>query len=254
LGTNHSMLLGLHLASQISEVLVSRWLPGFALTAAFAIAARLLRGVSTAGALAGGLAALVLYFCGGPGAFAVLLVVFSLTWISTRIGYAHKVRLGTAEKREGRNAGQVLANIGVAAVCAGFHGIVGGDVLLVGCAAALAEAAADTVSSEVGQATSNSARLITTWDRVPAGTDGGITAAGTIEGLVAAAVVGVTAGVVHLVPWKTVGVIAAVGTVGMLTDSLLGALLERRGLLGNNAVNLLGTLFAAALALVWARF
>jgi uncharacterized membrane protein len=70
----------------------------------------------------------------------------------------------------------------------------------------------------------------------------------------AAAVVGVTAGLVHLVPWKTVGVIAAVGTVGMLTDSLLGALLERRGLLGNNAVNLLGTLFAAGLALVWARF
>jgi uncharacterized protein (TIGR00297 family) len=254
LGTNHSMLLGLLLVSHISEVLVNRWLPGLALTAAFAIAARLLRGVSTSGALAGGLAALVLFIGGGPGAFVVLLVVFSLAWVSTRIGYAHKQRLGTAEKREGRNAGQVLANVGAAAVCAGLSGIHGGELLLVGCSAALAEAAADTVSSECGQVASASARLITTWESVPAGTDGGITASGSLTGVIAAGLVAVTAGFVHLVPWRTVGVIATVGTAGMMADSLLGALLERRRLLGNNAVNLLGTLFAVILALVWARF
>jgi uncharacterized protein (TIGR00297 family) len=248
------MLLSLPLARHISEVLANRWPQGLAVTAAFAIAARLLRGVSTSGALAGGLAALALYIGGGPGAFVVLLVVFSLTWASTRIGYAHKQRLGTAEKREGRNSGQVLANIGVAAACAGLSGMRGGEMLLLGCAAALAEAAADTVSSECGQVASASARLITTWERVPAGTDGGITLAGSLAGLAAASAVAVTAGFVHLVPWRSVWVIATLGTAGMLADSLLGALLERRRLLGNNAVNLLGTLFAAILAVVWARF
>jgi uncharacterized protein (TIGR00297 family) len=209
--------------------------------------------VSTSGALGGGLAALVLYLGGGAGAFVVLILVFSLTWVSTRVGYARKQRLGTAERLEGRNAGQVLANIGVAAACAGWSGIQGSDLLLVGCTAALAEAAADTVSSECGQVASASARLITTWERVPAGTDGGVTLAGTLAGLAAAVTVAATAAFVHLVPGKTVWVIATVGTAGMLADSLLGALLERRRLLGNNAVNLLGTLFAAVVALVWAR-
>ena len=35
------------------------------------------------------------------------------------------------------------------------------------------------------------------------------------------------------------------GTLGNLTDSVLGALLERRGYIGNNAVNFLNTLVAA---------
>ena len=45
------------------------------------------------------------------------------------------------------------------------------------------------------------------------------------------------------------------GTVGNAVDSVLGATLERRGVLGNNAVNLLNTLAGAgaagALGAVW---
>src|ERR1700731_3463879 len=87
-------------------------------TVAFAGAARLLRGVSTSGAIAGAVVCFVLCAGTGFGAFAALVTVFLLAWLTTRFGYSQKQRLGIAEKREGRKASQVLANLGIAAVCA----------------------------------------------------------------------------------------------------------------------------------------
>ena len=45
------------------------------------------------------------------------------------------------------------------------------------------------MSSECGQALRREARLITTFERVPAGTDGGVTLGGTAAGAVAAGLV-----------------------------------------------------------------
>jgi len=42
--------------------------------------------------------------------------------------------------------------------------------------------------------------------------------------------------------------IPAAGVFGMLVDSLLGAALQRRGWMNNEAVNFCGTLMAAAIA------
>ena len=150
------------------------------LTVAFTLLARVVRGVTNSGAVAGAFSCFVLYVGGGPGAFAALITVFALAWITTRLGYARKQKLGTAERREGRKASQVLANLGVATACAAAS-IISHDrtIFLLAMAAALSEAAADTVSSEVGQAFGEKARLITTWRSVPAGTDGGVSLIGT---------------------------------------------------------------------------
>ncbi|MGA7295303.1 MAG: hypothetical protein WBW85_22425, partial [Terriglobales bacterium] len=58
-----------------------------AVTLAFAVLARLLRGVSRTGALAGGLACFLLFACAGPTAFVALAALFAMTWVSTRLGY-----------------------------------------------------------------------------------------------------------------------------------------------------------------------
>ena len=160
------------------------------LTVAFTLLARVVRGVTNSGALAGAVSCFVLYLGGGPGAFAALVTVFALAWITTRLGYARKQKLGTAERREGRKASQVLANLGVATACAASS-IVSHDraIFLLAMAAALSEAAADTVSSEVGQAFGEKARLVTTWRSVPAGTDGGVSLIGTAAGMAAAGIV-----------------------------------------------------------------
>jgi len=215
-------------------------------TLAFSALARWVRGVSSSGAIAGAAVCFVLYMGAGPGAFAALVSVFALTWISTRLGYQRKRKLGTAERLDGRTALQVLANLAVAAICAGLSAVSSRNaVLLLAASAALAEAAADTVSSEVGQARNAKARLVTTWEEVPAGTDGGVSWAGSLAGIAAAAFVSLVCVSTGLVPPKWMGISIAAAIVGMTADSFLGALLERRKLLNNDAVNFIGTLIAA---------
>ena len=232
-----------------------RWWPrlllGGLLTLVFAALARWLRGVTNSGAVAGAVCCFVLYVGAGPTAVVGLIAVFALAWITTRLGYHRKQKLGVAERREGRNAFQVLANLGVATACAAVlilaQGISGNGriIWLVALSAALSEAAADTVSSEVGQALGEKPRLITSWKTVPAGTNGAVSLMGTLAGVAAAGIVSSVCFLGGLVPVH--GLLVSVGSAvfGMVVDSFLGAVLERRGLLNNDSVNFLSTLVSA---------
>ncbi len=223
-----------------------------AITVAFAALGHLVRGVTRSGAVAGAIVCFALFASAGPGAFAALLSVFGVTWVATRVGRSRKQRLGTAERGEGRTASQVLANVGIAAVCAVLYAALRAPSMLLAMAAALAEAAADTVSSECGQAFSTRARLITNWQSVAAGTDGGITMAGTLSGAVAAFLVSLMCVVSGMVAGRWLWVASIAGILGMLADSYLGAWFERRGGLSNDAVNFISTILAAVAALAWA--
>jgi uncharacterized protein (TIGR00297 family) len=234
-------------------LLLTRAFPAALVTLVFALAARLLRGVSRSGAIAGAAVSFILYLCVGPGAFVVLISVFLLATVATRFGYAGKRAHGTAEKSGGRTASQVLANLGVAAVAAVFFGVWHHPVVLIAMSAALAEAAADTVSSECGQALREKARLITTWQTVPAGTDGGITLAGTLAGVAAAFVVCAVCVSVGLISPNAALLVWISGVLGMVFDSVLGASLERRRVLNNDTVNFLSTVAAALLVVVLCR-
>jgi uncharacterized protein (TIGR00297 family) len=229
------------------------FLTALTITAIFALGGYLLRGVSRSGAVAGFLVAFLLYRYAGAGAFGLLVALFVVTFLATRLGRQRKLALGTAEKPEGRSASQVLANIGVSALFAVIYGYFRHYSLLVACAAALAEAAADTVSSECGQAFSSSARLVTTGARVPAGTNGGISLPGTASGALAALLLSLVAVRGCMIAGSAAPVVCTAALAGLFLDSLLGALVESRGWLNNDAVNLLGTLSAGLLALWWAR-
>jgi uncharacterized protein (TIGR00297 family) len=225
-----------------------------AVTLGFAVLARALRGVNRSGAPAGGLACFLLFAGAGPTAFATLATLFLMTWVSTRLGYRRKLALGLAEHREGRNAWQVLANLTVSALGSVVFSATGNRVWLVAALAALGEAATDTVASEIGQYRNPDARLITTWERVPAGTDGGITAPGSIAGMAAGLVIAAVATVGGMLPRTQLWIPVAAGFAGMLIDSILGATLQRRGWINNQAVNFFATLAAAALAYAIAMF
>ena len=218
-------------------------------TLAFAALARWMRGVSRSGALAGAVICFVLIVGAGLAAFITLVAVFLLTLGTTRLGYQRKQKLGTAEKSDGRKASQVLANLGVAAGCAIFFVATHRTaIFLLSFVAALAEAAADTVSSELGQAGNQNPRLITNWQEVPAGTDGGISVIGTAAGLAAAILISAVGWLTGLLPVRWMGACITAAMAGMLADSYLGAGFQRRGILNNDAVNFLGTLIAALAA------
>ena len=128
-----------------------RWAIAAIVTLAFAVLARTLRGVTSSGAIAGALTCFLLFAGGGPWAFATLTTLFAMTWATTRLGYRRKLTLGLAERRDGRNAAQVLANLAVPALGSVFLSLTSNRVWMVAAVAALAEAATDTVASEVGQ-------------------------------------------------------------------------------------------------------
>jgi uncharacterized protein (TIGR00297 family) len=231
---------------------------------AFAALVYVMRAATPGAALTGGLftAALYLRTPGWRTALWPLLALFLLTHAATRYGRHRKETLGIAEGKHGRRASQVAANLGVA-VLAGipitsaqvFNLLFGRDRLaLVPMIAALAEATADTVSSELGQVLGGEPRLITTFRRVPAGTDGAVSLAGTLTGCIGAAIVVLVAALV--LPVRRTDALIAFGAAvfGLFFDSLLGALPERRGWINNDAVNTLSTLAAALAAALTVRF
>jgi uncharacterized protein (TIGR00297 family) len=224
-----------------------------AVTLGFTGLARAVRGVTRSGALAGGVACFMLFATAGPAAFVALAILFAMTWASTRLGYRRKLARGLAERREGRSAWQVLANLAVAALGSLVFAATGNRACLLASVAALAEAATDTVASEIGQFLGADARFITTWQRVPAGTDGGITMAGSVAGLVAGLGIAAVATAGGLIPTNQFWIPVATGFAGMLIDSLLGATLQRRGWISNQAVNFFATLAAAALGYAFSK-
>ena len=94
-------------------------------------------------------------------------------------------------------------------------------------AGSLAAAAADTWGTEIGTLSAQDPRLITSGRRVPAGTSGGVTAAGLTASAVGAIFV---AAVAALLGWPGSVARAALlgGITGALADSLLGALWQAR--------------------------
>jgi len=216
-----------------------------------ALAALALKWVNRSGAATGFVLGVAVYLGYGYKSFLVLLAFFLLGSVATRLGYARKARRGVAERRGGaRSWREALANSLAGAVFAVFVITTHHEAaFLVALVAAFAEAAGDTVSSEIGQWLTDRAYLITTFKPVPAGENGGVSLPGSAGGFAASALVVVLGFALSLVTWGGLGIALAAAVAGNLLDSVLGATIERRGLVSNGIVNFAGTSFAGALSL-----
>jgi uncharacterized protein (TIGR00297 family) len=175
------------------------------------------------------------------------------------MGRQRKTTAGLAEAKSGRKASQVIANLGIPAVSSSLMGVgvlLGWlphtmSVRLVGAVAlaALAEATADTVSSEIGQAFGGHPLLLTTLRRVEPGTDGAVSLMGTAAGVAAGAAVAWAGWWAMRLGTREASIALLAACAGLFFDSVLGATVERRGWLGNDLVNFASTLFAAVVAL-----
>lgn len=185
-----------------------------------------------------------------------LLVVFLvLGFASTRYEYSYKKRLGVEEKKEGRRGvGNVLANGLVPAFIAVLWFMNSensvGNMLKAGYIAAIATVTGDTLSSELGMLSRSRPYLITTFEKVPIGTHGGVSLMGELGGFAGALLIGVASYLLGLADLR-LSLLAAIigGVAGFHVDSLLGAVLERRQLINNAMVNFLSSLTGSLIGL-----
>jgi uncharacterized protein (TIGR00297 family) len=168
----------------------------------------------------------------------LLLAFFVLGSAATKMKSGYKKKYGLFQKT--RSTENVLANGGVAtlmAVAGNFYGFLG----------ALTTATADTLSSELGVLSKQQPRMVTNFRKVPTGTNGGVTALGTLVGLAgAAAMCGLAIYFnmfdgVALTAEKILIVGTVSGMVGCFVDSYVGALLENKGKIENWGTNLIAT-------------
>lgn len=223
------------------------------LNLALAAAGYRLGTVGPGGALAGAAVGVAVALALGWPGYGLLLAFFVVGSGATRIGRARKEARGIAEPRGGaRGARQVAANGGPPALfgtlAAATTPAGGNEIFLCAFAGALAAAAADTASSEIGKAFGGTARRLTDFASVPAGTTGAVTGVGTLAGLGAALALGGAAAWFGLVPAGPAVLVAAAGGFAAALGEGLLAPLERRGHLSGDGVNAVAGLSGGALA------
>lgn len=199
---------------------------------------------------------LVILF-GGLTWFMLLLAFYLLGGGFTRYGYAHKAKLGIAQSHGGvRGYKNVYSNSLVPlalAVCFGiYRNEVFSEIFVFAFIASVATAAGDTLASEIGETSRSKPRMITTLKETEPGVDGGVTPLGEAASLAGALVIGLLAMVTGMTGAFGIAVGVIGGLLGTNFDSLLGATLQRRGILSNNGVNLVATGFGALVgAVLW---
>lgn len=223
---------------------------GILVNAALAGAAFKARTVNLSGVVAGFLVGLTIYLFLDWEGYLLLLSFFVIGSACTKFGYKTKAAHKIAQEGGGRRgARHALANAGVATACALFAAVTGHPVLFgLAFAGAFATAAADTASSEIGQVLGRRTFLLTTFRPVPRGTEGAVSLEGTLAGVAASLVIAALGALVGLYPWVGVLPVVVAAFVGTTFESLVGAALEKRQLLDNEALNFLNTLVGALIA------
>jgi len=188
--------------------------------------------------------------------FLLLLTFYLLGGGFTNYKYGYKQSLGIAQGKGGaRGYKNVFSNSLVAIVASIGYTIFphAANIFLYIYLGSVATATGDTLASEIGTTYKGKPRMITTLKEVEPGVDGGVSSLGEIAAIFGSMVIALFAllvGVIEIDQYCLIGmlIIAISGFVGTNIDSLLGATMQKRGILSNNGVNLAATIAGGVVA------
>ena len=207
---------------------------GLALNAAAALLTLWRGSVDVGGATAGTVLGTMIFACGGPLFWLVLMAFFVS---STAIGYIHRSEKewlsAIHEKGSRRDAFQVLANGGMGMLTAVLYRLTSDPAWAAAFAVSFASSTADTWASELGVLSPSAPVSLLTFRPVPRGVSGGVSLLGTLVALGGAFFIALVFGVVNVVQASLPGgflriaiAVTAAGFVGSVVDSLLGATVQ----------------------------
>ena len=202
-----------------------------------------------------GILGTILWGCLGWRGWVSVVIYLVLGSLVTRLGFSQKQKQGLAEARGGRRGpanvwGSAFTGTVIALLIGA--GIGSATLLLIGFAASFAAKLADTFGSEIGKRWGRTTVLITSLRRVPAGTEGAVSLEGTLASAAGSLLMMlVMAGLSVLTSPTAMMMVAIVGLIATLLESLLGALAQEKvSWLTNEIVNGLQTAWAAVLAML----
>lgn len=170
-------------------------------------------------------------FASGQWAWSILIVMFFvsssvLSIINTRLQPHHPA---SSFKNGLRDWKQVAANGGLSAALAMVSTLNSEWIWpTIAYTGAMAAVTADTWATELGGLSPTQPRLITTWEKVPPGTSGGITLFGTLAALAGSGAIALISILVfpEFFFLKPLVLLIIAGATSSLFDSLLGATLQ----------------------------
>jgi uncharacterized protein (TIGR00297 family) len=218
------------------------WLAfAYAMAGAIGYAGYRARALTPGGAAAACLVGGTIFGFGGL-AWAALLVLFFVSSSGLSfVAASHPRKRRAAEqfdKGSTRDAAQVFANGGVAALAALLYGLSappGPALWLAAFVGALATATADTWATEIGVLSPTRPRLLTTGRPADPGTSGAVTFLGTAAALAGGLLIGLAAALLVALPNSGLPALPLAATLlaglagggsGMLADSLMGATVQ----------------------------
>ncbi len=187
-----------------------------------------LRFLTASGAAAAFILAVLIYGVGEWQWTVPILTFFVLSSLLSKVGKRRKASFEHVfEKSDVRDAGQVLANGGVATLLAVASITFPQYEFYTSYLGALAAVTADTWGTELGLLARGSVTSIVTCRPVPPGTSGGVSTEGLVAGVGGAMAIALS-GYVWYADVRTAFWIVVAGVLGSFVDSLAGTLVQAR--------------------------
>jgi len=171
--------------------------------------------------------AMIITYCGNLNTFLILVATFLVTMLASKITTQQKEDAfnGINEKHGKRDGIQVFCNVGVGAISLFLYHLTKREVYVIAYAAVMASSLADSMASEIGILSKGKTFDLRTLKPVSKGISGGVSRLGLVASFLGSLLIAI----IFYFEWFSIldsVVIAVLGMIGALIDSILGSCLQ----------------------------